>query len=53
MTGKLLAKSRIPPTYIEHGHMSAQFGVGYPDGVRPSLIAVMKNRDKKKKRSFI
>lgn len=53
MTGTIKAKSPIPNTYIEHGPMGARFGIGYLDGIRPSLISVMLNRDKKNKFHFL
>ncbi|KAK8847864.1 hypothetical protein M9Y10_018900 [Tritrichomonas musculus] len=47
MTGKLLTKVQVPTKYVQHGPMAAQFGVGYLDGVKPSLVSVLKNRDKR------
>lgn len=43
--GTLKAKAPIPSKYIEHGPMPARFGIGYLDGIRPSLVSVMINRD--------
>lgn len=53
MKGTLKAKSPIPNMHIEHGSMPGRFGIGYLDGVRPSLVSVMLNRDKKNKFHFI
>ncbi|OHT01387.1 FG-GAP repeat family protein [Tritrichomonas foetus] len=47
LTGKLKHKARIPDTFIQHGSMGSQMGVGFLDGVKPSLVSVMKNRDSK------
>lgn len=47
MTGKLKQKERVPDIFIEHGAMALQLGVGYPNGLKPSLLCVLKNRDKK------
>ncbi|KAL3480456.1 hypothetical protein BJX99DRAFT_266418 [Aspergillus californicus] len=43
-TGALKATSAVPTDFIEHGPLAARFGVGYLDGVRPHLVAFMKNR---------
>lgn len=45
MKGTLKAKAPISSTYIEHGPMPARFSIGYLDGVRPSLVSTMLNRD--------
>ncbi|MFD7770443.1 hypothetical protein [Streptomyces sp. NPDC059787] len=43
-TGAARAIAPVPDDYIADGPMYARFGVGYLDGVRPSLVAFMKNR---------
>ncbi|KAL4880195.1 hypothetical protein BJY04DRAFT_228702 [Aspergillus karnatakaensis] len=43
-TGALKGSSKLPTDFIEHGPLAARFGVGYLDGVRPHLVAFMKNR---------
>ncbi|MFE7503914.1 hypothetical protein [Promicromonospora sp. NPDC057488] len=43
-TGAMRATAPVPDDYIEDGPMYARFGVGYLDGVRPHLVAHMKNR---------
>ncbi|AQQ08984.1 Rhamnogalacturonan endolyase YesW precursor [Sedimentisphaera cyanobacteriorum] len=43
-TGSEEARIQIPTDYISDGPMPAHFGVGYLDGINPSLIASMKNR---------
>ncbi|KAL2798694.1 hypothetical protein BJX66DRAFT_333724 [Aspergillus keveii] len=43
-TGSLKGTSPIPTDFIEDGPLAARFGVGYPDGLRPHLVAFMKNR---------
>ncbi|WP_158299959.1 hypothetical protein [Glycomyces paridis] len=43
-TGALLNYSSVPQDYLGDGPMAARFGVGYLDGVTPSLVAYMKNR---------
>lgn len=53
MKGTLKAKSPVPRNYIEHGPMPARFGIGYLDGIRPSLVSVMLNRDIKNKFHFL
>jgi hypothetical protein len=35
---------QIPTDYLADGPMAASFGIGYLDGVHPSLVAKMKNR---------
>lgn len=47
MTGKLRAKSPVPRDFIEHGAMGCQMGIGYFDGIKPSLVASLKNCDAK------
>ncbi|KAL4871285.1 hypothetical protein BDV12DRAFT_194643 [Aspergillus spectabilis] len=42
--GALKGSSKLPTDFIEHGPLAARFGVGYLDGVRPHLVAFMKNR---------
>jgi hypothetical protein len=44
MTGAERARIQIPTDYLSDGPMPAQMGVGYFDGVRPSLVVSMKNR---------
>ncbi|WP_068505499.1 rhamnogalacturonan lyase family protein [Paenibacillus kribbensis] len=34
----------VPNDHIQHGPLSGHFGIGYVDGVHPSLIAAFKNR---------
>ncbi|KAL3492823.1 hypothetical protein BJX62DRAFT_224233 [Aspergillus germanicus] len=43
-TGSLKGTSPIPTDFIEDGPLAARFGVGYLDGLRPHLVAFMKNR---------
>nr|WP_255672709.1 hypothetical protein [Glycomyces amatae] len=43
-TGALRNYSSIPQDYIADGPLAARFGVGHLDGVTPSLVAYMKNR---------
>jgi rhamnogalacturonan endolyase len=43
-TGALRNWAAVPTDYIADGPMAARFGVGYLDGVTPSLVAFMKNR---------
>ncbi len=52
MSGKLIDKAPIPDEYIDDGPMAAQFGVGFLDGKKPSLVAVMKNRKDDKTHAF-
>jgi hypothetical protein len=44
MTGAPRATAPVPTDYLADGPMYARFGVGYLDGVNPSLVAFMKNR---------
>lgn len=53
MTGTLKAKTPLYNPYIEHGPMPGRFGIGYLDGVRPSLVSVMLNRDDRRKFHFL
>lgn len=39
------ARTVIENDYAEDGPLSGQFGIAYLDGVRPSLIAALKNRN--------
>ena len=43
-TGAPKATAPVPDDHIADGPMYARFGIGYLDGLRPSLIAYMKNR---------
>ncbi|GAA2147970.1 hypothetical protein [Glycomyces algeriensis] len=43
-TGALRNWSAVPTDYLADGPLAARFGVGYLDGVTPSLVAFMKNR---------
>ncbi|GAA4971991.1 hypothetical protein HD597_007155 [Nonomuraea thailandensis] len=43
-TGAPRATAPVPADYLADGPMPARFGVGYLDGVTPSLVAYMKNR---------
>nr|BFF25651.1 hypothetical protein GCM10025732_36160 [Glycomyces mayteni] len=43
-TGALRNYAGIPQDHLADGPMAAQFGVGYLDGQRPSLVVSMKNR---------
>ncbi|WP_051393698.1 RICIN domain-containing protein [Glycomyces arizonensis] len=43
-TGAALDTAPVPDDYIDDGPLAARFGVGYLDGVHPSLVAFMKNR---------
>ncbi|QQQ79317.1 carbohydrate-binding protein [Saccharothrix sp. 6-C] len=44
MTGAPRATAPVPTDYLADGPMYARFGVGYLDGVNPSLVSFMKNR---------
>lgn len=44
MTGALRAHAPVPDDYIADGPMYARFGVGYLDGINPSLVGYLKNR---------
>lgn len=44
LTGAPRATAPVPTDYLADGPMYARFGVGYLDGVNPSLVAFMKNR---------
>lgn len=48
-TGALRASTKIKNDYIEHGPFAARLGVGFLDGVRPHIVAFMKNRQDDKK----
>ncbi|KAH7071726.1 hypothetical protein FB567DRAFT_584353 [Paraphoma chrysanthemicola] len=43
-TGALRASAKIRNDYIQHGPFAARLGIGYLDGVRPYIVAFMKNR---------
>ncbi|MGE4286919.1 MAG: hypothetical protein AB7F23_10015 [Phycisphaerae bacterium] len=43
-TGAEKARAPLPDDLISDGPLAAQVGIGYLDGVRPSLITSMKNR---------
>ncbi|MBO3731880.1 rhamnogalacturonan lyase family protein [Glycomyces niveus] len=43
-TGALRDSAQVPTDYLADGPLAARFGVGYLDGVTPSLVAFMKNR---------
>jgi rhamnogalacturonan endolyase len=43
-TGAPRATGAVPTDYLADGPMGARLGVGYLDGVTPSLVAYMKNR---------
>jgi len=45
MTGAERARIQVPTDFIAAGALAARFGVGYLDGIHPSLIAFMKNRN--------
>ncbi|MFF3501065.1 hypothetical protein [Streptomyces sp. NPDC003247] len=44
LTGAARATTPVPDDYLSDGPMGARFGVAYLDGVTPSLVAFMKNR---------
>ena len=44
MTGAERARIQVPTDYLADGPLAASMGVGYPDGVKPSLVVKMKNR---------
>jgi rhamnogalacturonan endolyase len=44
MTGAEKARAQLPTDYLSDGPLAPMLGVGYLDGVRPSLVAKMKNR---------
>ncbi|MBN1516622.1 hypothetical protein JXA32_08630 [Candidatus Sumerlaeota bacterium] len=45
MTGALISSCPIPGDYISIGPMACQLGIGCLDGVKPGVIAYMKNRN--------
>ncbi len=47
-TGTLKASAPVPDDYIKIGPMACMMEIGYLDGVRPSAICWMKNRNKDK-----
>ena len=44
LSGAERARIQVPTDYLADGPMPAHMGVGYLDGVRPSLVVKMKNR---------
>jgi rhamnogalacturonan endolyase len=44
MTGAEKARVQLPTDYLSDGPLAPMLGVGYLDGVHPSLVAKMKNR---------
>src|SRR5439155_3921895 len=44
MTGAERARIQIPTDYLSDGPMACSMGVGYLDGVHPSLVCKLKNR---------
>jgi rhamnogalacturonan endolyase len=44
MTGAEKARIQLPTDYLSDGPLAPMLGVGYLDGVHPSLVAKMKNR---------
>ena len=52
-SGSCLDTAPIPDDYISVGSLAAQVGIGYLDGEKPSLVAVMKNRNKNKSFNMI
>ncbi|MCF6466865.1 hypothetical protein FAF44_00345 [Nonomuraea sp. MG754425] len=47
-TGVPRATAPVPTDYLSDGSMGTRFGVGYLDGLTPSLVAYMKNRQDNK-----
>ena len=47
-TGTLKASAPVPDDYIKVGPMACMMEIGYLDGVRPSVVCWMKNRNKDK-----
>ena len=47
-TGTLKASAPVPDDYIKIGPMACMMEIGYLDGVRPSVVCWMKNRNKDK-----
>jgi len=43
-TGAELARAALPADFIDDGPLQCHFGVGYFDGVRPSVVTKCKNR---------
>lgn len=43
-TGAEVARAALPADYINDGPLQCHFGVGYFDGVRPSVVTKCKNR---------
>lgn len=43
-TGGELTRARLPADFIDDGPLQCHFGVGYFDGVRPSVVTKCKNR---------
>lgn len=48
MTGSLEASVNIPQDYLNIGPMACMMEIGYLDGINPSLVCWMKNRNKDK-----
>ncbi|WP_460796845.1 rhamnogalacturonan lyase family protein [Microbacterium sp. GXF0217] len=44
LTGVLEASAPLPTEYLSDGPLAARLGVGYLDGVTPSVVGFMKNR---------
>jgi hypothetical protein len=44
MTGKLKNYSALPTDYLSDGPLATQLGIGYLDGVKPSIVVFAKNR---------
>ncbi len=45
MTGKMLANTSFPTDFEAEGSLGTQFGIGYPDGVKPSIYFWGRNRN--------
>ena len=44
MTGAKRSSIQVPTDFLIDGPLAASFGIGYLDGIHPSLVAKMKNR---------
>ena len=47
-TGALKDSAQVPEDYINIGPMACMMGIGYLDGIKPSVVCFMKNRNKDK-----
>jgi rhamnogalacturonan endolyase len=45
LTGKEITRTHVPTDFIQDGPIASHFGVAYLDGIHPSLITKLKNRE--------